>query len=155
ARGVHQARRALLRGGDAHAQRPGPGGRRYGAGDRRHGPLRPGRPRHGHGQDRLMTAWPASPVQTAAIAGIGATELSKDSGRSELRLAAEAARAALDDAGLNPADVDGMVTFSMDSNAEIAVARELGVPALRFFSQIGYGGGAACATVHQAAMAVA
>jgi acetyl-CoA acetyltransferase len=94
-------------------------------------------------------------LKTTAIAGIGATEFSKDSGRSELRLAAEAARAALDDAGLAPADVDGMVTFSMDSNAEVAVARELGVPALRFFSQIGYGGGAACATVHQAAMAVA
>jgi acetyl-CoA acetyltransferase len=91
----------------------------------------------------------------AAIAGIGATEFSKDSGRSELRLAVEAARAALDDAGLTPADVDGLVTFSMDSNAEIAVARELGAGELSFFSLIGYGGGAACATVHQAAMAVA
>ena len=90
-----------------------------------------------------------------AIAGIGATEFSKDSGRSELRLAAEAVRAALDDAALRPADVDGLVTFTMDSNAEIAVARELGVPGLRFFSQVGYGGGAACATVHHAAMAVA
>ena len=87
----------------------------------------------------------------AAIAGIGATEFSKDSGRSELRLAAEAALAALADAGLAPADVDGLVTFTMDSNAEIAVARELGVGELRFFSQIGYGGGAACATVHHAA----
>ena len=56
---------------------------------------------------------------------------------------------------LTPADVDGLVTFTMDSNAEIAVARELGIPGLRFFSQIGYGGGAACATVQQAAMAVA
>jgi acetyl-CoA acetyltransferase len=92
---------------------------------------------------------------TAAIAGIGATDFSKDSGRSELKLAVEAARAALDDAGLTPADVDGLVTFSMDSNAEIAVARELGAGELSFFSQIGYGGGAACATVHQAAMAVA
>jgi acetyl-CoA acetyltransferase len=92
---------------------------------------------------------------TTAIAGIGATEFSKDSGRSELKLAVEAARAALDDAGLTAADVDGMVTFSMDSNAEIAVARELGAGELTFFSLIGYGGGAACATVHQAAMAVA
>ncbi|MGH3738502.1 MAG: lipid-transfer protein [Micromonosporaceae bacterium] len=91
----------------------------------------------------------------AAIAGIGATEFSKDSGRSELRLAAEAAGAALDDAGLTPSDVDGMVTFAMDANAEIAVARELGVPQLRFFSRVSYGGGAACATVQQAAMAVA
>jgi acetyl-CoA acetyltransferase len=91
----------------------------------------------------------------AAIAGIGATEFSKNSGRSELRLAAEAVLAALADAGLTPADVDGFVTFTMDSNAEAAVAREVGVPELTFFAQVGYGGGAACATVHQAAMAVA
>jgi 17-hydroxy-3-oxo-4-pregnene-20-carboxyl-CoA lyase len=91
----------------------------------------------------------------AAIAGIGATEFSKDSGRSELRLATEAAAAALADAGMNPSDVDGLVTFSMDNTAEIALARELGTGELRFFSHIGYGGGAACATVQQAAMAVA
>ena len=90
----------------------------------------------------------------AAIAGIGATEFSKDSGRSELRLAAEAASAALADAGLSPSDVDGLVTFTMDSSAEVAVARELGVRELRFFSQVSYGGGAACATVQQAAMAI-
>jgi len=94
-------------------------------------------------------------VTGAAIVGIGATEFSKNSGRSELRLAAEATLAALDDAGLRPADVNGLVTFVMDSNAEVAVARELGIGELTFFSQIGYGGGAACATVHQAAMAVA
>ena len=63
----------------------------------------------------------------AAIAGIGATDFSKDSGRSELRLAAEAVLAALDDAGLTPADVDGMVTFTMDSNTEVAVARATGI----------------------------
>jgi acetyl-CoA acetyltransferase len=91
----------------------------------------------------------------AAIAGIGATEFSKDSGRSELQLAVEAVSAALADAGLAPADVDGMVTFTMDSNPEIEVARNLGIPELKLFSRIHYGGGAACATVHQAAMAVA
>jgi len=91
----------------------------------------------------------------AAIAGIGATEFSKDSGRSELRLAAEAAQAALADAGLGAADVDGLVTFTMDSTAEIALARELGVGDLRFFTQVGYGGGAACGCVLQAALAVA
>jgi acetyl-CoA acetyltransferase len=91
----------------------------------------------------------------AAIVGIGATEFSKDSGRSELRLAAEAVRAAIADAGLRPGDVDGLVTFSMDNNTEVAVAREVGIPSLSFFSRIQYGGGAACATVQQAAMAVA
>jgi acetyl-CoA acetyltransferase len=91
----------------------------------------------------------------AAIVGIGATEFSKDSGRSELRLAAEAVRAAIADAGLRPSDVDGLVTFTMDTNAEVAVAREVGIPELTFFSQVGYGGGAACGTVAHAAMAVA
>ncbi|RSM61042.1 lipid-transfer protein [Amycolatopsis sp. WAC 01376] len=91
----------------------------------------------------------------AAIAGIGATEFSKDSGRSELRLAAEAVSSALKDAGLTPSDVDGLVSFTMDGNSEIAVARELGIPELKFFSRIHYGGGAAGETVQQAAMAVA
>ena len=90
----------------------------------------------------------------ASIAGIGATEFSKDSGRSELQLSAEATLAALADAGLEASDVDGLVTFTMDSTAEIALARELAMGDLRFFSRINYGGGAACATVQQAAMAV-
>ena len=55
----------------------------------------------------------------AAIAGIGATEFSKQSGRSELQLAVEAVAHALDDAGIDPADVRGMVTFTADTNAEI------------------------------------
>lgn len=91
----------------------------------------------------------------AAIVGIGATEFSKESGRSELQLSVEAVRAALADCGMAPQDVDGLTTFTMDTSSEIAVARELGVPELRFFSRINYGGGAACGTVQQAAMAVA
>ena len=90
-----------------------------------------------------------------AIAGIGATEFSKESGRSELQLSCEAVLDALADAGLSTADVDGLVTFTMDNSSEIAVARELGMGDLRFFSRINYGGGAACGTVQQAAMAVA
>ena len=90
-----------------------------------------------------------------AIAGIGQTELSKDSGRTEMRLAVEASAAALADAGLTPQDVDGFSTFTMDSNEEIEVARNLGCGDLTFFSRIHYGGGAALGVVHQAAMAVA
>ena len=96
-----------------------------------------------------------SGFSSTAIVGIGATEFSKDSGRSELRLAAEAVRTAIADAGLQPSDVDGLATFTQDNNTEAAVAREVGIPSLSFFSRIHYGGGAACATVQQAAMAVA
>jgi acetyl-CoA acetyltransferase len=91
----------------------------------------------------------------AAIAGIGQTEFSKDSGRSELRLACEATLAALADAGLEPRDVDGFATFTMDNNPEIEVARAIGAGPLRFFSRVHFGGGAACAVVMQAALAVA
>ena len=94
-------------------------------------------------------------LRQGAIVGIGATDFSKNSGRSELRLASEAVLDALDDAGLTPADVDGMVTFTMDSNTEVAIARATGIGELKFFSKIHHGGGAACATVQQAAIAVA
>jgi len=90
-----------------------------------------------------------------AIAGIGATEFSKDSGRSELRLAVEAVAGALADAGIAPTEVDGMVTYSSETNPDVDIARSLGIGELAFFSRIHYGGGAACATIQQAALAVA
>lgn len=90
----------------------------------------------------------------AAIVGIGATEFSKDSGRSEMSLACEAVAAAIADAGLAPGDIDGMVTFSTDNNPDIEIARHVGIGELRHFSRVHYGGGAACGTVVLAAMAV-
>ena len=92
---------------------------------------------------------------SCAVVGVGATEFSKASGRSELRLAIEAITAALDDAGLEPHAVDGMVTFDMDNNGEVAVARNLGVNALTFFARTPYGGGGGCATVDLATLAIA
>jgi acetyl-CoA acetyltransferase len=64
-----------------------------------------------------------------AIAGIGYTTFSKRSGRSTLSLADEACRNALADAGLEPADVDGFISFALnDSSLTQAVATALGVP---------------------------
>jgi acetyl-CoA acetyltransferase len=91
---------------------------------------------------------------TSAIVGIGQTEFSKDSGRSELQLAAEAVAAALADAGMAPSDVDGMVTFTQDTNDELAVARSVGVPELRWTARTPGGGAGASATGQLAAAAV-
>jgi len=99
-----------------------------------------------------MTGWLKD---RTAIVGIGATEFSKESGRSELQLACEAIKAALDDAGLRPADVDGLVTFTLDSSEQMEVARNLGIPSLTLFTEVPYGGGAAAGTVTQAALATA
>jgi len=90
-----------------------------------------------------------------AVAGIGQTAYSKKSGVSELSLATEAVRKAIDDAGLKPSDVDGLVTFTMDSSDEVEVARTVGIGDMTFWSQVNYGGGAAVGLVAHAAMAVA
>jgi acetyl-CoA acetyltransferase len=89
-----------------------------------------------------------------AIAGYGATEFSKNSGRSELRLAVEATLAALADAGIDATEVDGISTYMMDNNGEQEVFRAIGGKDLTFFSRISQGGGATCAPLQQAAMAI-
>jgi acetyl-CoA acetyltransferase len=89
------------------------------------------------------------------IAGVGHTEFSKDSGRSTLQLAAEASRAAIADAGLTSADVDGMVTFTIDDNDELALMDNLGIPSLSWVSRTPFGGGGASAVIQHAVAAIA
>ena len=65
------------------------------------------------------------------IAGIGRTEYSRNSGRTTLAMAAEACRAAVDDAGVDLADVDGMICFEAgDSVGPLAVSSAIGIPEL-------------------------
>ncbi len=91
----------------------------------------------------------------AAVAGIGQTAYTKNSGVSELSLACEAVRAAIDDAGIRPDEVDGLVTYTMDSSDEVEVARTVGIGDMTYWSQVNYGGGAAVGTLAHAVMAVA
>ena len=91
----------------------------------------------------------------AAVVGVAHTEYSKSIGRPERTIALEAIRGALDDAGLQPSDVDGLVKFTMERTVEVEIARNLGIPNLRFFGEVGYGGGAGCGAVGHAAMAIA
>src|SRR4029450_12940685 len=90
-----------------------------------------------------------------AIVGIGQTRFSRNSGRSELSLAAECLSKAIYDAGIRPEQVDGLTSFMLDTSDEIDVARAVGLGDLTFWSKTGYGGGAAIGIIHQAAMAVA
>jgi len=94
------------------------------------------------------------PPRQTAIVGIGATEFSKNSGRSELQLAAEAVKAALDDAGLRPADVDGLVSFVQDTNDELRLIRSVGIEQVTWASRTPFGGGGAMSTVQHAAAAI-
>ncbi|HWW54063.1 MAG TPA: hypothetical protein VNY84_09845 [Acidimicrobiales bacterium] len=90
-----------------------------------------------------------------AIAGIGSTPWAKSLPGSELLLACQAISAALDDAGIDPSEVDGLCSYTLEPFVEVEVARNVGLGDITWFSQVGYGGGAGCAVVGNAAMAVA
>jgi len=90
-----------------------------------------------------------------AIVGIGHLPFAKDIGRPIGDTAVEAIQRALDDAGLQAEDVDGMSMFEMEHTHEVTIARGLGVENLQWWDKITYGGGASCATIMHAAAAIA
>jgi acetyl-CoA acetyltransferase len=91
----------------------------------------------------------------ASIVGAGQTEFSKQAGRSETQLAAEAILAALDDAGLSSDDVDGLVSYTIDPVEETELVRALGIPEVNWSSRVPYGGGGSQGVLHHAVAAVA
>jgi acetyl-CoA acetyltransferase len=90
-----------------------------------------------------------------AVAGIGQTAFGKGLPDTELSLACQAIAMALDDAGIAPSEVDGLASYTMEPNREVDVARSVGLGDITYFSQVGFGGGAGCGVIGQAAMAIA
>jgi acetyl-CoA acetyltransferase len=67
-------------------------------------------------------------LSAAAIVGIGRTDYTRRSGRTGIALAAEAVRNAIADAGLTPADVDGITCFSTgDPATPLRVSHAIGL----------------------------
>ena len=96
-------------------------------------------------------------MRQVAIAGVGYTPLTKNSGRSVLSLATEAAKNAVEDAGLPLAQVDGIGSFMVlnDSVSCGALGTALALPELRWTLEFQHGGQSPCHVVGLAAMAVA
>lgn len=93
-------------------------------------------------------------MTAAVIAGIGATEFTKASGRKERELAIEAVRAAIADAGLTAGDIDGLVTYDADINDPLMLSEEMALGNLGWYSCTPYGGGGPGAVVQDAMLAV-
>lgn len=91
---------------------------------------------------------------TCAITGIGATEFSKSSGRSAAALASEAGLAAIADAGLTPADIDGVVRSDYDTVHHSDIGQWLGLSNLTYWGATGTGGASPCGMVGQAVAAI-
>jgi acetyl-CoA acetyltransferase len=89
----------------------------------------------------------------ACIVGIGQTELSRNSGRSITRLALEALLVAADDAGIDPAAIDGVVPYPDSVSAEDVIP-VLGSPDVRFTAVAHMGGASSLAGLRLAALAV-
>jgi acetyl-CoA acetyltransferase len=90
----------------------------------------------------------------SAVIGIGQTAFTKASGKTVLALCAEASAAAIRDAGLGLDEIDGLVTFTHDTNDELALQRSLGLPNIRWTARTPFGGAGAYATLQLAAAAV-
>jgi acetyl-CoA acetyltransferase len=90
-----------------------------------------------------------------AIVGIGTTDYSAHSGRTVRALAIEASANAIADAGLKPADIDGIVSYNFnDSAPAIAVATGLDIPDAGYAVDFLAGGNAANLIVLSAAAAI-
>ena len=93
----------------------------------------------------------------AAIAGVGYTEFTTGTEKSILALALQASSSALDDAGLDRREVDGIASFMVlhDSVPTQSIATGLGLEQLRYSLDLDLGGQAPCHLVAQAAAAIA
>ena len=107
-----------------------------------------------------MTAVAPTPASTlkdaACVVGIGETAVCRKpgSGLSEMALQLKAVASALDDAGLEAREIDGILPFPNLGRAE-AFAANLGCENLRFAATLNLGGAAPVAALRMAAMAVA
>lgn len=90
-----------------------------------------------------------------AIAGIGQTAFGKGLLPSEREMACMAVDAALQDAGIEPGEIDGLGCYTMEATPDFELLRSMGFGPLHWFAQVAHGGGAGPGTVGQAAMAVA
>lgn len=91
---------------------------------------------------------------SVAIAGVGETDYSRESGRSELTLSLQAIQAALDDANVEPREVDGLMKWYVDTSSEALVASNLGIQDLAWFGEINQAGNVGAALVAHAAAAI-
>ena len=95
------------------------------------------------------------PDRSAAVAGLGMTDLGKVYGRSAAQFAGDAVRLAVADAGLELGDVDGLLTSAgVSGGVGLALQRDLGLRDLRLLSEMQSYGSTAGQMVQYASLAI-
>jgi acetyl-CoA acetyltransferase len=96
----------------------------------------------------------------AAVAGLGITPQGKVYGSNAIGFAADAVRLALEDAGLERVDLDGLLvnpglTWGDQGMGSFQLQQALGLRNLRLTATMNLGGATACAMIQHAAQAIA
>ena len=90
-----------------------------------------------------------------AIAGVGETTYSRNSTQSALELQFEASLKAIDDAGLTPKDIDGIIPVGITGAPVEDYIINFGIPDLRYSAVIPHGGASGIGALQSAIAAVA
>jgi acetyl-CoA acetyltransferase len=91
----------------------------------------------------------------AAISGIGETAYTRGTTKSGLALQLEASLKAIEDAGLSPRDIDGVIPYFPGGGIAEDLIANLGLPDLALSAFVPMGGATFVAAIQTAAMAVA
>src|SRR5262245_13914253 len=92
---------------------------------------------------------------TVSIVGVGETEVSRHSGRSETHLAMEATLKALEDCGLTTGDIDAVARFGINGSiTEATLTASLGITDIQYTALGNMGGSDSHLVLLQALMMV-
>lgn len=92
--------------------------------------------------------------ERAAVTGIGETAYTRGSGKSVLALQLEASLRAIEDAGLSPKEIDGVIPYSTTGTVAEDFITNFGIEDLRYSAMTPMGGASCVAALQSAAMAV-
>lgn len=92
--------------------------------------------------------------ERAAVTGIGETAYTRGSGKSVLALQLEASLKAIEDAGLSPKEIDGVIPYSTTGTVAEDFITNFGTEDLRYSAMTPMGGASCVAALQSAAMAV-
>lgn len=92
--------------------------------------------------------------ERVAITGVGETAYSRNSGKSVLALQLEASLKAIEDAGLSPRDIDGIIPYSNSAVVAEDFVTNFGIEDLRFSATTPLGGASCVAGIQAALLAI-
>ena len=71
-----------------------------------------------------------------AIVGMGVYPFSEASGLTELDMACRCIKSALDDAGLTPDSIDGLIEYAEEGYDEIDITRSMGIGNMTYYGDV-------------------